>query len=130
MMLLHSPEITVVKSPILIVEDDKAVRDSLRMVLEIYGYAVEVFASGEALLTYKGLGGSRCVILDVNLPGASGLETLARMHSEKIAVPAIVVSGRANRDARAQAEKLKALAFFDKPIDIDALLSTLHALGT
>ena len=57
------------KSPILIVEDDTAVRDSLRMVLEIYGYAVEIFASGEALLAYEDLGDSHCVILDVNLPG-------------------------------------------------------------
>lgn len=116
------------ESPILIVEDDKAVRESLRMLLETYGYAVEEFASGEALLSYRDLAGGGCVILDLVLPGASGLETLERLRARKVGLPVVVISGRVGRGARAAAERLDAAAFFDKPINTDALLSTLRRL--
>jgi two-component system response regulator FixJ len=121
-------ESVVSKPTILIVEDDKAVRHSLRMVLETYGYEVEEFASGEELFDQGQLERSGCVILDVNLPGASGLETLEKMRAMNFALPAIVVSGRGGRNLHERAKGLNAIAFFDKPVDIDALLAAISSI--
>ncbi|MFI5011156.1 MAG: response regulator transcription factor [Hyphomicrobiales bacterium] len=110
------------KPTVYIVEDDEANRSSLREVLEIYGYSVVTFATGEDFLDRAEMSGRGCVILDVNLPGASGLEVLQRLRSRQVSIPAVIVSGRATADMRAQASRLEALAFFEKPIDIDELV--------
>ena len=120
-------EIAALKPSVLIVEDNKAARESLRMVLETYGYEIEEFAAGEELIARGAMDNSACVILDVNLPGASGLETLARLRAMGISVPAVIVSGRATNEMRVQAARLNAVAFFEKPIDIDALAVALGA---
>lgn len=112
-----------------IVEDDEANRNSLRDLLEIYGYCVTVYVSGEDFLERARLDSDSCVILDVNLPGVSGLDVLAHLRARPIPVAAVIVSGRAGSRMRAQAEHLGALAFFEKPIDIDRLVSTLESIA-
>jgi FixJ family two-component response regulator len=82
------------------------------MVLEIYGYEVEEFATGEELITH-GTPDRSFVILDVNLPGANGLKILGELRAMGISVPAVLVSGRATEEMHAQAKRLDALAFFD-----------------
>nr|WP_281380094.1 response regulator [Prosthecomicrobium pneumaticum] len=128
-----------VKPTIVIVEDDKAVRESLRMVLETYGYAVEDFASGEAFLDQQEIGDDRFVVIDAGLPGASGLETLARMRARNggletlarmrarnVGLPSVVVSARSDDEMARRARRAGALALLDKPIDIDALLRAIE----
>ncbi|WP_159587484.1 response regulator [Chelativorans xinjiangense] len=122
-------EIGALKPTILVIEDDKAVRDSLRMVLELYGYEVDEYSSGEELLAHGVQNDGACVILDVNLPGANGLNVLEKLRAMDNPVPAIVVSGRATEEVHAQAKRLNALAFFDKPIDIDALIAVLGSIS-
>lgn len=115
-----------VKPTIVIVEDDKAVRESLRMVLETYGYAVEDFATGEAFLDQKEIGGERFVVIDNGLPGVSGIEALRQMRRRNVALPAVIVSGGATANLVTQARRVGALALLDKPIDIDALLRAIE----
>lgn len=122
-------ELLTVKPTIVIVEDDKAVRDSLRMVLETYGYAVEEFPTGEAFLDQERLDGERFVVLDVGLPGASGLEVLRRMRARQVALPTVVVSAREGAVMEEEALRFGALALLDKPIDIDALVAAIERQG-
>jgi len=116
------------KPTLYIVEDDEAVRTSLQTVLEIYGYAVVSFATGEEFLERADMSPSNRVILDVNLPGASGLTILKRLRDEGNSMPAVVVSGRASNEMRGQANQLGARAFFEKPIEIDDLLVIINAI--
>lgn len=123
------PEPAPVKPPIAIVEDDAAVREALRTVLELDGYAVSAFQSAEALFAAGGLDAATCLILDVNLPGMSGLQALDRLRLAGGAFAAIVVSARATDEMRREAARLKAADFLEKPIDVDALLDTLGRLA-
>ena len=116
------------KRTLLIVEDDHAVRDSMRMVLEIYGYKVEVFGTGEDFMARAVLSADCCVILDVNLPGASGLGVLEQLRSRGCLVPAVVMSARGTIETRATAKRLNALAFFDKPVNVDCLIDAINTV--
>ncbi len=111
-----------------IVEDDEANRSSLRDLLKISGYSVAVYATGEEFLARATVNSDSCVILDVNLPGVSGLEVLKHLRARAVPIAAVIVSGRAGDDMRAQADRLGALAFFEKPIDIDKLVATIESL--
>ncbi|MGO9007941.1 MAG: response regulator transcription factor [Beijerinckiaceae bacterium] len=112
-----------------IVEDDEANRNSLRDVLKIYGYSVAVYTTGEEFLADATLNSDSCVILDVNLPGVNGLEVLKRLRTRAAPIAAVIVSGRSGTDMRARADRLGALGFFEKPIDIDRLVATIDSVG-
>ncbi|RWK76770.1 response regulator [Mesorhizobium sp.] len=116
------------KPTIIIVEDERAARHSLRMVMEAYGYQVKDYATAEEFLR-EPPGASSFLILDVNLPGASGLAALQQLRALGIPVPAVLVSGRATNEMRAEVGRLDALAFFEKPIDINALLDVIASIG-
>ncbi|WP_439815054.1 response regulator transcription factor [Zavarzinia sp. CC-PAN008] len=110
---------------VVVVEDDQAVRESLRMLLELDGYMVRDFATGEAMLAAHDLEQSCCVILDVDLPGASGLETLRRLRARAFDRPAIFMTGRPSPALQVEARRLSAQACFAKPVDIDAMLQAI-----
>lgn len=119
-----------VKTLIYIVEDDVAIRESLKLLLETKGYDVDAFASGDDLFANGDLSGCACLILDVNLPGRSGFEVVADLRRRGVTAPAIFMSGRANAAMRAQAQSARAIAFFDKPVRPAELLSAIsRALG-
>jgi FixJ family two-component response regulator len=91
---------------IMVVDDDPAVRRALAFALDLEGFAVETFESGEALLLRDPLKGPGCVVLDERLPGVSGLNTLLQLRARAIDLPAILVTSHPNaafREAAAQA---------------------------
>lgn len=110
---------------IYIVEDDEAVRDALETVLRVHGHVVEGFADGEAFFAGADLGRAKCLVLDVNLAGTSGLEILARLRAQGSIVPAVMVSGRAAQEACAEAARLGARAFLEKPVAVKSLLAAI-----
>ncbi|MDE2016320.1 MAG: response regulator [Hyphomicrobiales bacterium] len=115
---------------IFILEDDEAVRDSLRLLLESRAYEVRAFATGEDFLARAELAAGDCVVLDYDLPGVDGVAVLARLRERGFAKPVVFVSGRADGDVRAAAARLDARAFFDKPVPSEALLAALaEAVG-
>ena len=108
-----------------IVEDDLAIRESLKLLLETRGYEVETFGSGDELFERGDNARCGCVILDVNLPGDSGFDVLAKLRQLGITSPAIFMSGRANPTMRTQAQRANAVAFFDKPVPPADLLAAI-----
>lgn len=108
-----------------IVEDDIAIRESLKLLLETRGYKVETFHSGSDLFERADGALCACVILDVNLPGDSGFDVLAEMRKRGLATPAIFMSGRADATMRARAERAQAVAFLDKPVPPRQLLDAI-----
>ena len=115
---------------IYVVDDDEAVRDSLKLLLESYGMAVEDYRSSEEFARAYVPGRGACLILDLHLPGASGLDYLAKQDDAAAELPVIVITGRGDSPSRARAEQLGALAFLDKPVPGEILLANIRrALG-
>jgi two-component system response regulator FixJ len=76
-----------------VIDDDDGVRDSIRIMLESYGYAVRTYASGIAFLRDAPPEGSGCLLIDVNMPGMTGLELLGELRSRGVTTPAILTTG-------------------------------------
>jgi two-component system, LuxR family, response regulator FixJ len=111
---------------ILILDDDAAVRDSLRFLLECEGYETRGFASGREFLAAGGAGEGDCLILDVHMPGMSGIELLETMRRRGDMRPVIVISGRTDAWTRKRAHAAGALAVVDKPYQVRELLELVR----
>src|SRR5689334_6493837 len=107
---------------ILIVDDEAAIRQSLRGVLEDEGYKVADAASGEACLDLLKKRGFDVALLDIWLPGIDGLETLEKMRDLEHRPEVIVISGHATIETAVRATKLGAFDFLEKPLSIDKTL--------
>lgn len=115
------PEATVY-----VVDDDHAVRNSLSWLLESVGMRVECFASAGAFLEafQPDLGG--CVVLDVRMPGMSGLELQERLAAAPVQVPIIVVTGHGDIAMAVRAMKAGAIDFFEKPFNDQMVIERIQ----
>jgi two-component system response regulator MprA len=116
---------------ILVVDDERAVRESLRRALELEGYQVDLAEDGEQALDR--LAGSEegdadAVILDVLMPGIDGLEVCRRLRSEHNAVPVLMLTARAEVDSRVAGLDAGADDYLPKPFALAELLARLRAL--
>lgn len=109
-----------------VVDDDQAVRDSLRWVLESAGYAVRVFGSAEAFLSAYRRGGIGCLVLDVAMPGMSGLELQAQLSAIDADLPVIFISAHGTVPTAVSAMRRGAVDFLMKPFDNHALLQRVE----
>lgn len=109
---------------ILIVDDDAAIRDSLRMMLEMAGYTVRDFASAQALLSDGDLRAG-CMIVDVRMPGMGGLELQEELVRRKASIPVIVVTGHADVPLAVRAMRAGAVDFVEKPFDQERMLQSV-----
>lgn len=107
---------------IFVVDDDAAVRDSLRMLLKADGLAVETFASGQEFLDACSADTHGCVILDVKMPGMDGTMLQEEMIRRAINLPIIFLSGQGTIPVTVRAIKAGAVDFLTKPVDGTELL--------
>jgi RNA polymerase sigma factor (sigma-70 family) len=110
-----------------IVDDDDAVRDSLDLLLRLRGYRTRLFASGEALLDAITPDAHGCIVLDLRMPGASGLAVQATLQARGIALPVNVLTAHGDAASARAALKAGAFDFLEKPIDDHTLVSTIEA---
>jgi FixJ family two-component response regulator len=106
------------KEFVYIVDDDEAVRDSLKWLLEGNGYSVKVFENAEQLLDTQagqehGLTG--CLILDVRMPGITGIELHDELLTKKINIPVIFITGHGSVTLAVKSMKKGAIDFLEKP---------------
>jgi FixJ family two-component response regulator len=114
---------------IFIVDDDDAVRQSLRALLEAYEYTVEEYRSGSSFLAGYENSPPGCVILDMHLPEMNGLEILTRFRGDKhSAMPVVMITGRGDKSTRERMIAAGANSLLDKPLDSDKLVATIQAL--
>ena len=114
---------------VLVVDDEKNIRRTLRMVLESEGYEVLDAASAEEGLGLVADQSPDCVLLDLKLPGMSGLDALARLQVDaegETLVPVIVISGHGTVSDAVQATRLGAFDFLEKPLDRERVVITLR----
>ena len=114
---------------ILVVDDEPAVRDSLRRALELEGYDVELAADGEEAITrLEHNGQPDAVILDILMPGMDGLEVCRRLRAARNPVPVLMLTARAEVDSRVAGLDAGADDYLPKPFALAELLARLRAL--
>ena len=115
------------ESPLIaIVDDDESVRDALTSLLHAVGWRAEAFASAEAFLQSGQVHTTACLLLDVRLPGLSGLELQRQLRASQARPPIIFLTAHGTAAMRAQTLQAGAVAFFTKPFSDTALLEAIH----
>lgn len=111
---------------ILVADDDPAVRDSLRALLEAAGFGVRAFASADQLLAVGNADQAACIVTDIDMPGATGLTVQQTLAARGVDVPVIVLSGSGEGNIATRALAAGAVAFLAKPIPDQALVACVR----
>ncbi|MBN9580721.1 MAG: response regulator transcription factor [Afipia sp.] len=113
-------------NPVVIVDDDISVRDALSLLFRVDGFPTETFSNGEAFLDALPDIRPECVILDLELPGSSGLAVLRQLSERRFAAPVFVISGRCDVPTAVEVMKLGARDFLEKPFSASAMIDRVR----
>lgn len=109
-----------------VVDDDAAMRKSLRWLVESVGLKVETFASAGEFLESVRPGMHGCIILDVRMPGMSGLDLQEQLVEQRLMLPVIIITGHADVPMAVRALKSGAHDFIEKPFNDQVLLERVQ----
>ena len=115
------------KGHIAIIDDDALVRPALKDCVESAGYSAEVFDSAEQFLASAAGGRAVCLIVDINLPGISGLDLQAKLAGNAGHAPIVFVTAHGNDVNRMRATRQGAAGFLTKPVRREELLTVVGA---
>jgi two-component system, LuxR family, response regulator FixJ len=124
-MIIHR-ELAKAKPVILVIDDDPAVRNSLKFALEIEGFSVRLYPTGAELLDEKDMPESGCLVADYRLPGMNGLDLLARLQERNVRLPAILITTHPTAAIRDRAA-LAGVRLIEKPLLTDTLFQWIRA---
>jgi FixJ family two-component response regulator len=111
---------------IAIVDDDASAREGLQSLIRSAGWRVETFVSAQEFLGRRGAEAPSCLILDLQLPGLSGLDLQRQMAAVGLEIPIVFLTGHGNIPASVQAMKAGAVEFLTKPLDEQKLVDAIH----
>jgi two-component system, LuxR family, response regulator FixJ len=111
---------------VFVVDDNQAMRSSLKWLIESVGLRVEVFASADEFLQRYYPGCPGCLLLDVRMPGMNGLELQEFLLERKIRVPVIIITGHGDVPMAVRAMKAGATDFIEKPCNDELLLASIQ----
>lgn len=109
-----------------IVDDDESLRRSVKNLLTSVGFQVETFASAEAFLQSAHRADTRCVVLDLRMPGMSGLDLLVHLAATGSPIPVVILTAHSDDEARRRTLQAGAVAFLGKPFHGEALLGAVR----
>jgi len=107
---------------VLVVDDEKAIRDSIRMILEYEMFAVVFAEDGPSAVSRVQAGGVDLVLLDIKMPGIDGMRVLQVIRESSPALPVVMISGHGTIETAVEATRLGAYDFLPKPIDRERLI--------
>ena len=108
-----------------VVDDEEPVRKALSRLLSASGLRVDTFSSGTAFLDAARLKAPDCAVLDLHMPGLTGVDVLQKMTGAGLNVPAIVITAHDAPESKAQCMAAGAIEYLCKPIDAGALLDAI-----
>ena len=109
-----------------IVDDDASIRDALALLLSVHGIESRAFASAEEFLLSSDPASRGCILTDLRMPGASGLELLAELKERQLTLPVIMLTAHGDVASTRKALLGGAFDFLEKPVDDDLLLEVLR----
>lgn len=109
-----------------VVDDDDAVRDSLKILLESYDLVVRDFDSVPDFLGTAEPAGPACLVLDLHLPVMGGFDVMNTLAQRGSRLPVIVITGRGDAQTKARALQAGAVAFLEKPVDDKSLMAAIR----
>ena len=124
--MTQASDITLPAPIVHIVDDDEAVRDSLRLVFYSVGLATETYVSALDFLERADLARPGCLVVDVRMPGMSGLELQKELAARDVALPVIILTGHGDIPMAVGALKAGASDFIEKPYNEQRLIDSVH----
>lgn len=118
-------ELSVSRSIVIVVDDNPAIRNSLKFSLEIEGYGVRTFACGTELLDSSDVRLGQCFVIDQKMTGMTGLDLIAKLRARHICTPAILITSHAT-SAVAQRAAQANIPIVEKPLLDNALLERIR----
>jgi len=109
-----------------IVDDDESIREAILSLLRSVGFRAKTFASAEQFLQSDQIETTACLILDVRMPGMSGLELQRRLIATQCRIPIVFVTAHGDEEARSRALQEGAVEFLLKPFSEEALLNAIQ----
>jgi two-component system response regulator FixJ len=111
---------------IYIVDDDAAVRDALSVLFNMEGFIVETFTDGDAFVQSASKADPACIMLDVHMPGRSGIEILKALNAENYPAPIFIISGQGDIPLAVEAIRNGAHDFIEKPFSAESVLERVR----
>ncbi len=114
------------KAIVCVVDDDQAMRNSLKWLIESVGMQVESFSSADEFLLHYQPGRTGCLVLDVRMPGMSGLDLQDHLAANNIRIPIVIITGHGDVPMAVRAMKRGAIDFIEKPFNDEVLLDAIR----
>jgi len=111
---------------VFVVDDEESIREALKSLIRSVGLRVETFTSGQEYLDSKAATEAGCLVLDMRLPGLSGLELQKEMRAREIPTPVIFITGHGDIPMTVEAMKAGAVEFLEKPFEEERLLEAIR----
>ena len=122
---MRDTSITEASPKVFIIDDDVSVLESLEGLISAKGWQTEIFSSAQEFLSYPQEGDPCCLVLDVSLPGISGLDLQKRLNTDGISIPIIFITGFGDIPMTVRAMKAGAVEFLTKPFSHEDLFSAI-----
>ncbi len=123
---MESRRETATRALVSVVDDDESVRESLPDLLKEFGFEVQAFSSGQEFLASDWMNRTSCLILDIAMPGMTGLDLQQELHRRGQKIPTVFITAQADTALRARAFEGGAVGFLLKPFSDTALLESVE----
>jgi two-component system, LuxR family, response regulator FixJ len=112
---------------VIVVDDDAAVRNSLKFALELEGFDVRAYEGGPQTLADEGLKSEGCLVVDHYMPGMTGVELVEHLRERYVDIPAILITGKPTNELRLRAALSGIRQVLEKPLEDGALLDAIRS---
>ncbi len=116
--------------PVLVIDDDVAVRRALKFALETEGLDVRLYSGPAELLGEVALPAAGCLVVDYSMPAMNGIEMVAALHHRHVVLPVILIAARVDTELRARAARAGIDRVLEKPLSDGALIDSIRSALT
>lgn len=111
--------------PVFVVDDEEPVRVSLGKLLRAIGFPSRIFESASSFLQSDALGSDGCLLLDLRMPGMSGIDLMEELRRRELTMPTIVMTGHTDMRSLQRLESFRLIGFLEKPFSVEQLKELL-----